>query len=128
MPENPVPAGEDATEASTAAPMIGVEVVYGLPDRQALLPLEVPEGCTALEAVRRSDIIALFPEIDPDNAKMGIFGKVVENPATTVLHQGDRVEIYRPLLVDPKESRRKRAAKAKAARDASRREKRQGEA
>lgn len=95
------------------AEMIRVEVVYALPDRQRLLTLEVPPGTTMIEAVQRSGLLLEFPDIDPATAPMGIFGKREAEPALRVLQAGDRVELYRPLLVDPKEARKARAAKAK---------------
>lgn len=91
--------------------MIHVEVAYALPQRQAILGLSVPEGTPALEAARRSGIAEKFGGIDLDNAKLGIFGKVVSPQQP--LREGDRVEIYRPLLADPKEVRKERAARAK---------------
>ncbi len=74
--------------------------------------LQVDEGCSAYEAVLQSDIVVCFPQIDLDNDRMGIFGQIVEARKYR-LKEGDRVEIYRPLLVDPKESRRVRAAKVR---------------
>jgi putative ubiquitin-RnfH superfamily antitoxin RatB of RatAB toxin-antitoxin module len=91
--------------------MIGVEVAYALPHEQAIIPLEVPEGTTVAEAARRSGIADRFQGIDLDHADFGIFGKVV--PATQTLGPGERVEIYRPLVADPKEVRKARAARAK---------------
>jgi len=91
-----------------------VEVAYALPHEQKIMALQVEEGCTAKQAVVRSGIIELFPGIDPDSDPMGIFGKAIKDPATTVLREGDRVEIYRPLIADPKEVRARRAAKMKA--------------
>lgn len=93
--------------------MIQVEVAYALPDKQRIIALEVAEGCTALEAAKLSKISATFPEIDLDNAKMGVFGKSIK-AAAHQLKEGERVEIYRPLIADPKEARRQRADKAKA--------------
>jgi uncharacterized protein len=90
--------------------MITVEVVYALPDRQCLLTLNVEDQCTAFEAVQRSGVDEQFPEIDLANAKLGIFGKVIEQPGQQMLRDGDRIEIYRPLLIDPKAARRERAA------------------
>ena len=104
-------------DSATQAVVIGVEVVYGLPQRQKLIALEVPEGCTALEAVERCGIVDAFPEIDTKTAKMGIFSKPIADPASHALRHGDRVEIYRPLLIDPKEMRRRRAEEAKARRE-----------
>lgn len=94
---------------------ITVEVAYALPDRQALLTLTVPEGTTALEAVQRSSISKQFPELTlDDSSPLGIFGQAV--PASQQLREGDRVEIYRPLLADPKDVRKARAARVKARR------------
>ncbi|MEQ8515652.1 MAG: RnfH family protein [Chromatocurvus sp.] len=94
---------------------LAVEVAYALPDRQRILRIEVNPGTTALEAVRQSAIEEEFPELTVDErSPLGIFGQAV--PASQVLENGDRVEIYRPLLIDPKEVRRARAAKAKAGR------------
>lgn len=95
----------------TGAEKIKVEVVYARPEEQALLSLEMEAGATLHEAVERSGILQHFPEIEPDKAKMGIFGKLQK--ADTVLRDGDRVEIYRPLIADPKEVRRNRAAQGK---------------
>lgn len=88
-----------------------VEVAYARPDRQEVIAVDVPEGTTALEAVRLSGIVELFPEIDPDSNDMGVFGKVIKVPAKHVLRAGDRVELYRPLLIDPKQARLNRARK-----------------
>jgi putative ubiquitin-RnfH superfamily antitoxin RatB of RatAB toxin-antitoxin module len=90
---------------------IRVEVAYALPERQAILALEVAPGTTALDAARQSGITDKFEGIDLDNAKLGIFGKVIS--PQQVLQEGDRVEIYRPLIADPKEVRKARAARAK---------------
>lgn len=85
-----------------------VEVVHARPDRQWLIPLDVPDGCTVAEAIERSDIQTLVPDIEIAERRVGIFYKPCA--LDTVLRAGDRVEIYRPLLNDPKEVRRKRAA------------------
>jgi putative ubiquitin-RnfH superfamily antitoxin RatB of RatAB toxin-antitoxin module len=90
---------------------IKVEVSYALPHKQVILEVEVPEGTSALEAARQSGVTDKFEGIDLDNAKLGIFGKVISPKA--VLKAGDRVEIYRPLIADPKEVRKARAARAK---------------
>jgi len=90
-----------------------VEVAYAIPERQEIVPVEVEEGATMLEAVRRSGIADLFPGLDPEQADMGIFGKVVKSPQTHVLRAGDRVELYRPLKIDPKQARMNRARKKK---------------
>lgn len=91
---------------------IRVEVAYALPDEQLILPLDVPAGTTADEAIRRSGILERFPAIDLTSAAIGIFGKATR--LDTVLRDKDRVEIYRPLLADPKEVRKQRAAEGKA--------------
>lgn len=90
---------------------IHVEVAYALSNKQAIRGVDVPEGTTALEAARLSGIADQFEGIDLDNAKLGIFAKVVS--PTQVLQEGDRVEIYRPLVADPKEVRKARAARVK---------------
>ena len=94
--------------------MINVEVAYALPDEQKIVSLRVEEGCSAYEAVIRSKIAEYFPEIDPDTMPMGIFGKAIRDPHNEVLKEGQRVEIYRPLIIDPKTARANRAAKLKA--------------
>lgn len=86
---------------------IKVEVVYALPDAQALIEVEIAPGATAWQAVTQSGILQRFPQIDPAGRKLGIFGQPVSPDA--VLKDGDRVEIYRPLAADPKEVRRRRA-------------------
>ena len=95
----------------TEQTVINVEVAYALPEKQAIVALQVPEGTTALEAATQSGISQKFDDIDLDNAKLGIFAKVV-SPGQ-VLREGDRVEIYRPLIADPKEVRKARAARAR---------------
>jgi putative ubiquitin-RnfH superfamily antitoxin RatB of RatAB toxin-antitoxin module len=95
----------------TASDTIKVEVAYALPEKQAILVVEVPSGTTVLEAAQRSGITAQFEGIDLDNAKFGIFGAIVA--PGQVLREGERVEIYRPLIADPKEVRKARAARAK---------------
>ncbi len=93
--------------------MITIEVAYALPTEQKIVALQVVEGSTAFEAVARSRIAELFPQIDINSDPMGIFGKAIKDPKTQVLNSGDRVEIYRPLIIDPKDARAARAAKAK---------------
>lgn len=90
---------------------VAVEVVYALPERQRLLALEVPTGTTARQAVEQSGLLTEFPELEPGDIKLGIFGKAVA--ADTPLRDGDRVEVYRPLKADPKEVRRQLAAAGK---------------
>lgn len=93
-------------------PVIEIEVVYAAVDRQVLRTLRVPEGATVREAVLKSGIGDEFPELDLNECPLGIFGKVVADPQVRLIQAGDRIEIYRPLLADPKEVRRLRAAKA----------------
>lgn len=94
-----------------AEKMISVEVAYARRERQKIITLEVREGTTAAEAVQQSGISADFPEIDLAGNSLGVFSKPCKNDL--VLREGDRVEIYRPLIADPKEVRRKRAAEGK---------------
>ena len=86
--------------------LLRVEVVYALPDREVTVALSVPHGTTTAEALAQSRIAERHPEVC--GSKMGIFGRIVA--PETRLDEGDRVEIYRPLLADPKQARRRRAA------------------
>ncbi|WP_439849904.1 RnfH family protein [Pseudomonas syringae] len=92
---------------------IQVEVVYATPERQVLMTLDVPSGSSVREALALSGMSRAFPELDLAQCAVGIFGKVVANPAARLLEAGERIEIYRPLLADPMEIRRLRAAKAR---------------
>lgn len=87
--------------------LIRIEVAYALPDEQVLLSLNVPDGTTAMQAVEQSGLLERFPDIELSRNELGIFGRVTEKDR--VLQAGDRVEIYRPLIADPKEVRRQRA-------------------
>ncbi len=91
---------------------IQVEVAYARPDEQVILTLRAAPGITLVQAVERSGILRLFPEIDINKNKFGVFGKMAK--ADAELREGDRVEIYRPLIADPKEQRKKRAAQGKS--------------
>lgn len=95
-----------------AANEINVEVVYALPERQPIIKLKLPEGATVGDAIRRSGVLEAFPTIDLAVNKVGIFSKLVKLDET--VRDRDRVEIYRPLIADPKEVRRKRAEEGKA--------------
>jgi len=97
---------------------IPVEVAYARPDEQVILPLEVAPGTTLGEAIQASGILERFPEIDLRVNKVGVFGKIARPDA--VLSPGDRVEIYRPLIADPKEARKRRAAAGKVMRKGAR--------
>ena len=88
--------------------ILRVEVAYARPDEQVIISVELPEGSTLEQALIVSRIQERFPEIDPATAKVGIFGRLSELSAT--LRAGDRVEVYRPLLTDPKLARKRRAA------------------
>ena len=88
-----------------------IEVAYALPKKQLILPIKVKVGTTAEEAIKISGIIKKFPEIDLNMNQIGIFGKLTQKDH--VLRERDRVEIYRPLIADPKEIRRQRAAEGK---------------
>lgn len=89
-----------------------IEVVYALPNEQVLISLDVDQGTTVEQAVKLSGILERYSDIDLTKNKLGIFGKATK--ATQELRDKDRVEIYRPLIADPKESRRKRADKKEA--------------
>ncbi|MFJ2388321.1 RnfH family protein [Pseudomonas koreensis] len=93
-------------------PVIEIEVVYAAVDRQVLRTVCVPEGTTVRDAAQKSGIGAEFPELDMGECPLGIFGKVIADSQVRLIQAGDRIEIYRPLLADPKEVRRLRAAKA----------------
>ncbi|MBP5966737.1 MULTISPECIES: RnfH family protein [Pseudomonas] len=92
--------------------VIEIEVVYAAVDRQVLRMVSVPEGATVRDALLKSGIGDEFPELDLAECPVGIFGKVIADPEVRLIQAGDRIEIYRPLLADPKEVRRLRAAKA----------------
>jgi putative ubiquitin-RnfH superfamily antitoxin RatB of RatAB toxin-antitoxin module len=91
--------------------MLSIEVCYALPDRQTLIPVALPDGANVREAIEASGVLALHPEIDLPNAKTGIFGKLA--PLDARLADHDRVEIYRPLIVDPKVARQRRVEKSR---------------
>ncbi|NBF02491.1 RnfH family protein [Pseudomonas sp. Fl5BN2] len=99
-----------------AESLITIEVVYAAVDRQLLLKVDVPDGVTLRTALLASSIEEQFPELDLASCPVGIFGKQIIDPERHVIQAGDRIEIYRPLLADPKEVRRLRALKAAEAR------------
>jgi len=84
-----------------------IEVAYALPHKQVLLKIAVPVGCTVAAAIERSGIHAEFPDVVIDTGAVGIFSRKV--PLDQILREGDRIEIYRPLIADPKEMRKQRA-------------------
>ena len=91
----------------SAGALLGIEVAYATPQRQALVAIEVAPGCTLRQAIERSGILAQFPEISLERCKVGVFGRLRQLDDT--VEAGDRVEIYRPLTADPKQARRLRA-------------------
>lgn len=93
-------------------------MVYAGVDRQVLRRIAVEEGSSVRAAVMASGIAAEFPELDLTTSPVGIFGRLVADPDRQLVKPDDRLEIYRPLLADPKEIRRLRAAKAAQARQA----------
>ncbi|KIQ58271.1 MULTISPECIES: RnfH family protein [Pseudomonas] len=96
--------------------MIEIEVVYACVERQFLRAFAVPEGTSVRAALTASGVAEAFPELDLATCPVGIFGKVVADPENQLVQAADRLEIYRPLLADPKEIRRLRALKAAQAR------------
>lgn len=91
---------------------VRIEVVYALAQRQEVAALSLPEGSTAQQAIEASGFLQKFPEIDLEKNKLGVYAKLIK--VDTVLRDRDRVEIYRPLIADPKEVRKQRAAEGKA--------------
>ena len=85
-----------------------IEVAYATPEKQVILECQIDPSTTPRGALRQSGIDQHFPEIDLENCDIGVFGKVIA--ADYELQDGDRIEIYRPLIADPKEIRRQRAA------------------
>ena len=92
------------------SPEIKVEVVYALPEKQYLLKVRLAQGSTVEQAITASGILELRTDIDLAKNKVGVFSRPVK--LTDTVNDGDRVEIYRPLIADPKELRRQRAEKA----------------
>ena len=91
--------------------LISVEVVYPLPQKQEIFVVKLPLGATVREAIESSGVLAKYPEIDLAKSKLGVFAKHAK--PDSVLRDRDRVEIYRPLIADPKEVRKQRAAEGK---------------
>ena len=101
-----------------------VEVVYASVQKQKLIELQVPKGSTALDAVRLSKIAQHFPEIDLENLDLGVFAKPLDGKGRPLPHEyivqaEDRVEIYRPLTIDPMQARLERAEEKRQAREAA---------
>ncbi|MBP8184810.1 MAG: RnfH family protein [Pseudomonas sp.] len=91
---------------------IGIEVAYALAERQKILRLQVPRGTTVRQAAMLSGLDSYFPGLDLSSCALGIFGKTVSQASERPVQEGERIEIYRPLLADPKEVRKQRAEKA----------------
>lgn len=94
-----------------------IEVAYALPEEQLILEVEVPADSTVEHAIKRSGILERYPQIDLESDKVGIFGKMCKLNAS--LKNKDRIEIYRPLIADPKESRRQKAEMEKKKKEAN---------
>lgn len=90
---------------------LAVEVAYATPAEQYLFVVRVPQGSTALEAVHLSDLFERVPSLKDEKLKVGVFSQQLKDPQAYEVKTGDRLEIYRPLLIDPKQARRQRAAK-----------------
>lgn len=91
--------------------MISVEVVYPLPQKQEIFAVRLAAGATVRQAIEASGVLQKYPEIDLSKNKLGVFAKLAKPEA--LLRDKDRVEIYRPLIADPKEVRKQRAAEGK---------------
>ena len=98
-------------DTSAAEEKITIEVVYGVPHKQKILTLCVADGITVEQAIIDSGVIALFPEIDLTVNKVGVWNRAVK--LSEVVNDLDRIEVYRPLIADPKDVRKRRAEKAK---------------
>jgi putative ubiquitin-RnfH superfamily antitoxin RatB of RatAB toxin-antitoxin module len=102
--ENALMSSMDAEQSFS---VIAIEVTYATPEKQVLLRLSVRQGTTVAEGIEQSTIRDEFPDLEMDISRVGIFSRKVS--LDYVLREGDRIEIYRPLLVDPKEVRRQKA-------------------
>jgi len=98
--------------------LLAVEVVYALPARQTVLPVQVAQGASVADALVASGIFAVHPEASGADVPVGIFGRVVTRDHR--VEEGDRIELYRPLVADPKASRNARVAKKRSARESAR--------
>ena len=84
-----------------------IEIVFALPERQFLESVEVPDGAVLADVIRASSLAKTFPGLDHETLATGIWGKIVAQD--TEVQDGDRVELYRPLEIDPREARRQKA-------------------
>lgn len=96
---------------SNEADKFSVDVIYALADKQKIISIKVTPGTSFIDAVRQSRMAEFYPEIDLEKVKLGTFSRAVKH--NEIVEQGMRIEIYRPLIADPKDVRRKRAEKAK---------------
>jgi len=92
--------------------MVRLSVCYARPDVVFLKDVAVPAGTSVEGAIRASGLTEAYPEVDPSTARVGIYGKL--KTPDTLVRDGDRVEVYRPLTADPKQARRKRVQKTRA--------------
>ena len=92
-----------APSRSTGAEVLTVEIVAALPERQKLIELEVPSGSTVADVIAASKILRYFPELGDSELEAGVWGRVVSRD--TAVKAGDRIELYRPLLIEPREAR-----------------------
>ena len=104
-------AAESQAMEDSVPEQIHIEVAYAEPETQVIIPLTVPQGTTIGQAIQQSGVLEMFPTIDLTVNKVGIFSKL--SKLDTALRERDRVEIYRPLIADPKEVRKQRAAQGK---------------
>ena len=102
---------KDSINESVSVEKISIEVVYGVPNKQKILTLLVKMGTTVEQAIIDSGVIALFPEINLEVNKVGVWNRAVK--LSEIVNDLDRIEVYRPLIVDPKDVRKRRAEKAK---------------
>lgn len=93
------------------ADLINIELIYALPDEQDLIAIQVEAGTNVEQAIEQSGLLKRYPQINLQENKVGIFSKVTQ--LDTILREGDRIEIYRPLIADPKEVRKRKAAMQK---------------
>jgi len=106
-----MPDSTSTLQASIHQALIQIELIYALPQNQTLINLSIQSDATVEQAIEQSGILKDYPEIDLQTNKVGIFSKVCQ--LSDGLHPGDRIEIYRALIIDPKEARKKRALNKK---------------
>jgi len=97
-----------------AANRVTAEVAYATAEQQYLFMVTVPQGSTATEAIRRSGLLEKVPSLQEVTLKVGVFSQLIKSPNDYAVKEGDRLEVYRPLLIDPKQARRQRAQQNKA--------------